>query len=323
MLKRKMIKFIVPTAMVFSCATAVAQHPQAVSSAGANTFGANTNSDVSDEKYRESREHHHQAHQHRGPSGAPDQGLMSKALGEARQAFAAGQQAKEMANAALSALKTQSTAQDQYATPDPSINIQRLEEIAGQQSQIAMEMQQTFAKEGYSLGVDQTTVSNTAALTPTGGAAVPAATVGAARGPASIASASPMSPQTALSGIQNNTGNPADSQNAGGKNSLLNSSLKTDSPGAAAGSLDPLAAKQQAALDAQMALERNRSMVSKQLGIKNPIEEGPIRAKNEDIFQVVHTHYSSLRERGIFFESGTPESPPEQPDGPPAYSRGL
>ena len=88
---------------------------------------------------------------------------------------------------------------------------------------------------------------------------------------------------------------------------------------------DPLAAKKKAAQDAQNALERNRAIIGHQLGIstKSPDEEGPIRAKTEDIFQVVHTHYSSLRERGIFYETGSPDESPEAPIKPPAYARGF
>ncbi|MGZ3721563.1 MAG: hypothetical protein ACXVA9_01450 [Bdellovibrionales bacterium] len=328
------IKMSLPI-MLFSCATALAENDgngtlgKAVGNAQLTSGKAHENCDESDRHYKKSKEEYREAREHREESGEPNHEHMHRSYQEARKGAAAESQAQEFAREALQSINSANQQQNQFATNKElsQIDVQSLQKIANEQTPLSQEVHQIFAGYGYNIdaGNDKSLASAEVAVR------VPQAAVEAApmasRSPASIGNAA-----INTAGSNNsfgktqplNTGSSMNSQSVDGKTGLPNLNVSTDSASSIAGQ-DPLAAKRQAALDLQKALDRNRGLISKQLGLnsKSPAEQGPIRTKSEDIFQAVHLHYSSIREQGLFYESSAPSDSPGPSEKPPSYNRGL
>lgn len=250
---------------------------------------------------------------------------MEESRHEAHLARMADRQAAAFARDALDALATEAKAQGQNAPPPASPDeVQSLYNIATQPNPNAQQVQDELAKSGYDLGPNDP-IYNSPVTKPdfstasSAGAKANDPNYAGVNGrlPASVQNPQAQGVVVVDGGMQRKLGADGaaglqDGINSGmGAGDQLNpnaiGSLATNAGGSAgaAGNSKGSAADELHSL-------RLREYQMRQEGLRavggnfSPALTGPIRQKDDDIFQVVHTHYKVLRDNGLFFEAHLP-----------------
>jgi hypothetical protein len=320
--------------LVFVSLKAMAQSslPDTNAYIDSNGQGAVDNNNSANQLFHRSWEHEHEARLHRMANGAADARLLSQALSEARQAFSASNQAQELAQTALSGAQSASQQASQSGGGQSQFDQALLQELANQPNPNAQKTIEIFAPYGYNLGSGQTSSDTPASPSDSGGSPntvagdtpapsgdirAPAAALNGAQGPPGALVQTPTgafaSPQANLQASTN----PAPVEQ---KNSRLPSSgsLGTISGagGQGAGAGTPRDEGTVPDLIYTNSLARNRARAIAQVAPKTQVSAqplDPIRPKNDDIFKVVHMHYATLSDSGIFFGDHLPVTFSEPP----------
>lgn len=297
-------------------------------------MGAYHNRDAGDIHDQKRKKWEQEAKRHPEADGKPNQEMMKKAHHERRRARLSRIQAREFARQALQTLasRPQQTAQN-AAAPKMSngqpIDIQSLQRVA--EVPIAEEEEDDSADvattaAGFqsdsadSLGLPVQPLNATGDNVTTaaiGAAAKPSSLNGTPRGVVYGAGNSQFGASRDLASIRNPVGLENESQSG---SDLKAQSTDTINPN------DHIVTTADGVKDEET-LEANRARVLKQMGLRRPAsveETGPIRAKTEDIFAVVHTHYKTLLETGVFYQGDESLPPTPGPSrNPPKFMKGF
>jgi hypothetical protein len=292
-----------------------------------STAAAQTNESEEHEHHKKCEELKHEAYRHPEADGEPNHELMEQSRHEAHLARQSGGQAQEFAREALQALTSRSAQTNQGAAPavmsdGQPVDIAYLQKLAGQP--VTGVLSNDFGT-GHSGFQDLSSESSLSAAAPGLGDAAASAASATAKLPGGN-SASTAGVTAGGAGTLDVTstqivsaGQPLNANKTENSSELKAISLGT--PG------DPghIVTKADGIID-KKTLDANRARVLKQMGVRGPAsveESGPIRAKNEDIFQLVHTRYKSLNDNGAFYDGAPPPPTPGPSRNPPAYTRGI
>ncbi len=286
--------------IVFQSGNTLAQATLPVTNNYINTMtkGALDNRNTANNLFKSSHHHHHQA------QSSANAALMAQALTEAANALLADKQAQEMANNALSGMNSAA-----LQTGDGASNasdVESLQDIANGPSPFAAPVQSDFAGDGIDLAsAAQPTLTGTAQTS------LPATNLGAA-GPTGTPGPTALLVDRGLASIPSTP-----SEDIGKKNG------PPDAPSASrASSLEELQAAvklgdKSLLLDALKILANNQKIIRQQMGLpeENPtadvhadVQKDPIRPKDDDLFKVIHAHYTRLETVGEFYELHLPAS---------------
>jgi len=297
----------------------------------ATTVGATDNYNDGcdhDKKYEHWK---HEAEEHPDPDGQPNHEMMEHARHERHLARQSNLQAREFAKEALQALASrgqQTTAQAAQATmPDGSpINVALLQKIANLPVTGDSGDTTDTGSAGFHMNADNPTAQSAQSSADSNGVAAPqnAPVVYVGSQPGTI---------TGGGGINGARSLAMPGSRFGSANTTLDANgnpLKRPPPDLKAQSTETIAADHIVTpADGQKdkkTLAANRALIMRQMGLRSPAsveEEGPYRAKTEDIFAVMHSHYKNMNDIGLFYDVGAVPPPSPGPSrNPPSFAPG-